>query len=244
MTQPLAELEGVTKRFGGLVVIDDLSLAVAPGEALGVIGPNGAGKTTMLNLVAGELKPDHGRIRLDGRDVTGTRADRRCRLGLARTAQVPRPYAGMTVFENVLVAAVFGAGRPLVERLAATLAADALERTGLLDRANALAGSLTLLDRKRLELARALASRPRLLLLDEIAGGLTEAEVHVLVQTVTAIRAEGVTLIWIEHIVHALVAVVDRILAMNFGRRIAEGPPREVMASHEVQEVYLGFVPT
>jgi branched-chain amino acid transport system ATP-binding protein len=243
MTEPLAELEAVTKRFGGLVVVDDLSLAVAPGEALGVIGPNGAGKTTMLNLAAGDLQPDHGRIRLDGRDVTGLRADRRCRMGLARTAQVPRPYTGMTVFENVLVAAVFGAGRPLVERAAAILAAEALERTGLLARANSVAGSLPLLDRKRLELARALAGRPRLLLLDEIAGGLTEAEVHQLVETVAAIRAEGVTLIWIEHIVHALVAVVDRILAMNFGRRIAEGPPREVMASREVQEVYLGYVP-
>jgi branched-chain amino acid transport system ATP-binding protein len=218
MTEPIAELERVTKRFGGVVVIDDVTLAVAPGEALGVVGPNGAGKTTILNLLAGDLR-------------------------VARTAQIPRPYQGMTVFENVLVAAVFGAGQPLAERAAAPVAADALDRAGLLHKANTVAGSLTLLDRKRLELARALAARPRVLLLDEIAGGLTEPEVQDLVATVSAIRAGGIALVWIEHVVHALLAVVDRIFDISFGRKIAEGPPREVMASRMVQEVYLGMVP-
>jgi branched-chain amino acid transport system ATP-binding protein len=243
MTEPIAELERVTKRFGGVVVIDDVTLAVAPGEALGVVGPNGAGKTTILNLLAGDLRPDGGRVRLDGEDVTRLRSDQRCRRGVARTAQIPRPYQGMTVFENVLVAAVFGAGQPLAERAAAPVAADALDRAGLLHKANTVAGSLTLLDRKRLELARALAARPRVLLLDEIAGGLTEPEVQDLVATVSAIRAGGIALVWIEHVVHALLAVVDRIFAISFGRKIAEGPPREVMASRMVQEVYLGMVP-
>jgi branched-chain amino acid transport system ATP-binding protein len=241
--RPILEVEGLRKSFGGIVVVDDLSLAVGPDEALGLVGPNGAGKTTVFNLVAGDLGPDAGSVRFDGVDVTVMRPDRRCRAGIGRTAQVPRPYAGMTVFENVLVGAVFGARSRRSERagLGPTLAA--LERAGLADRANAPAGSLGLLDRKRLELARALATEPRLLLLDEIAGGLTEAEVVELVDTIRAIRGRGVAVVWIEHIVHALVAVVDRIVAMSFGRKIAEGDPRDVMASREVQEVYLGVVP-
>jgi branched-chain amino acid transport system ATP-binding protein len=183
-------------------------------------------------------------VRFAGGDVTALRADRRCRAGIGRTAQVPRPYSGMTVFENVLVGAVFGAGSGSREKAALDPALAALDRVGLIDRANVVAGSLALLDRKRLELARALATQPRLLLLDEIAGGLTEAEVGQLVDTIRAIRAQGVAVIWIEHIVHALLAVVDRLVAMSFGRVIAEGEPREVMASRAVQDVYLGGVPT
>jgi branched-chain amino acid transport system ATP-binding protein len=240
---PLVELDGVTKRFGGLVVIDDLTVTVAHGDAVGVIGPNGAGKTTMLNLVAGDLFPDEGRIRFDGQDITRRRADQRCRAGIARTAQVPRPYAAMTVFENVLVAGVFGTGRPIAERAATPVVVDALDRTGLLARANEPAGSLGLLGRKRLELARALAASPRLLLLDEIAGGLTEAEVHELVTTIRALRAEGLTIVWIEHVVHALLAAVDRIVAISFGRLIGDGDPHVVMASDAVREVYLGVEP-
>jgi branched-chain amino acid transport system ATP-binding protein len=239
----LVELVGVTKAFGGVRVIDDLSLAVAEREAVGVIGPNGAGKTTMLNLVAGDLRPDRGEVLLDGRPVTRLRADQRCRAGIARTSQVPRPYRAMSVFENVLVAAVFGSGRPVVERTAAPLAADALARTGLLSKANAVAASLTLLELKRLELARALATRPRALLLDEIAGGLTEPEVEELVGTIRALQAEGLAIVWIEHIVHALVAVVDRVVAISFGRIIAEGEPGAVVASAEVRETYLGIEP-
>jgi branched-chain amino acid transport system ATP-binding protein len=238
----LLEVSEVSKSFGAKV-IDGVSVTVATGDALGIVGPNGAGKTTLLNLVAGDLRPDAGRILLDGRDVTATRPDARCRAGLARTAQIPRPFEGLTVFENVLAGAVYGSGRPLAERDALPLAIAALEQTGMLRVANQRAGTLPLLDRKRLELARALATRPRLLLLDEIAGGLTEAEVHELVASIRRIHAAGTTIVWIEHIVHALLAVVTRMLAMSFGRTIAEGDPAAVMADPAVQEVYLGVAP-
>jgi branched-chain amino acid transport system ATP-binding protein len=239
----LVELCSTTKRFGGVTVIDDLSLAVDGGEAVGVLGPNGAGKTTMLNLVAGDLRPDRGSVRFGGRDVTGLRTDQRCRLGIARTSQIPRPFVGLSVFENVLAAAVFGTGRPLAERAATPVAVDALERTGLLASANARAGALTLLGRKRLELAKALATTPELLLLDEIAGGLTEVEVIELVATITSLRDEGLTIVWIEHIVHALLAVVRRLVVISFGRLIADGEPAVVMADPQVQELYMGVAP-
>jgi branched-chain amino acid transport system ATP-binding protein len=237
---PLAELVGVTKRFGGVTVIDDVSLTIAGDAAIGVIGPNGAGKTTMLQLIAGDLRPDRGTVRLDGREVTRLRADQRCRAGVGRTAQIPRPYGGMSVFENVLVAAVFGAPRRLTERAATPVAVGALERAGMLDRANRVAGTLALLDRKRLELARALAGQPRLLLLDEIAGGLTDAETHELVGTVRSLRGEGLAVVWIEHIVHALLAVVDRLVVISFGRIVADGEPHDVVASPQVRQLYLG----
>ena len=237
---PLAELVGVTKRFGGVTVIDDLSLAIAGDAAIGVIGPNGAGKTTMLHLVAGDLAPDRGTVRLGGRDVTRLRPDQRCRAGIARTAQVPRPYTGMSVFENVLVAATFGGRRRLSERAATPLAVGALDRTGLLGAANRQAGTLPLLDRKRLELARALAGRPQLLLLDEIAGGLTDGETDELVGTICALRDEGLAVVWIEHIVHALLAVVDRLVVIDHGRVVADGDPHEVVASPAVHQIYLG----
>ena len=242
MTAPLLDVRGVSKSYG-VTVIDDLSVAVAEGDALGIVGPNGAGKTTLLNLIAGDEHPDAGTITFDGVDVTRQRADRRCRAGLARTAQVPRPFEELTVFENVLVAAVFGSGRPVREKEAIGPAVAALERTHLLDRANDRAGALGLLSRKRLELARALATQPRVLLLDEIAGGLTDAEVLDLIDDVKAIRTEGTTIMWIEHVVHALLAVVDRMVAMSFGRIIAEGDPDAVMASPAVQEVYMGVAP-
>jgi branched-chain amino acid transport system ATP-binding protein len=233
----LVEVVGLTKSFG-TPVIDELSFAVGEGEAVGIVGPNGAGKTTLLHLIAGELHPDSGQILFDGRDVTRLRPDVRARAGIARTAQIPRPFEGLTVFENVLVGATFGSREP--RRAATGRAVDALERAGMLAQANVPAASLALLDRKRLELARALATKPKLLLLDEIAGGLTEAEVHELIAKIREIHAEGVTIVWIEHIVHALLAVVQRIMAMSFGRKIAEGEPREVMSSAAVREVYLG----
>jgi branched-chain amino acid transport system ATP-binding protein len=236
----LLELEGLRRAFGSVVVADDLSLSLAPGETLGIVGPNGAGKTSVLNLITGTLRADGGRIILDGVDITGLPAHARARLGIARTYQVPRPFGGMTVFENVLVGATYAAGGRPDGKDPAMASAEALERTDLLDRANAMAGRLPLLDRKRLELARALATRPRLLLLDEIAGGLTEAEVAELVATIRRLRAEGVTIIWIEHIVHALVSVVDRLVAMSFGRKLAEGDSRAVLADPTVQAVYLG----
>jgi len=235
----LLELDDVSKSFGRVVVADHLSLSLAAGEALGIVGPNGAGKTSMLNLVSGNLAPDAGRIVLDGRDVTGVAAHRRARLGIGRTYQIPRPFGGLTVFENVLLAASFaGAQRHGGDPTSASVAA--LEATGMLASANVVSGSLPLLDRKRLELARALAIRPRLLLLDEIAGGLTEHEVKELVATILRLRADGVTIIWIEHVVHALLSVVDRLMAIDFGRKLADGEPHAVMASAEVQAVYMG----
>ena len=232
----LLELEDATKRYGALTVVDGVSLGVDAGQALGIVGPNGAGKTTALSLVAGDVPLTSGRVRLDGRDVTGLGSAARCRLGIGRTFQVPRPFLGMTVLENVMVGALHG-----TDHADATGAAvDALHRTRLLDRANARASTLTLLERKRLEIARALVTRPRILLLDESAGGLTEAEVHALLPLVLDLKASGTAIVWIEHVVHALLAVVDRIVAIDRGRKLAEGLPREVMASREVQEVYLG----
>jgi len=235
----LLELDHVTKSYGALRVTDDLSLAVEAGEALGVIGPNGAGKSTMFNLVTGDVSPDAGRIHFDGHDITAQKAHARSRLGIGRSYQIPQPFSHMTVFENLLVGALF-AGRQH-ERASQEHCARVLETTGLLDRANAPAGSLTLLQRKRLELARALAMRPKLLLLDEIAGGLTEHECLDLVETIRAIHAAGTTIVWIEHIVHALVSVASRLVVIDFGRLIAAGDPRTVMADPVVQEVYMGI---
>jgi branched-chain amino acid transport system ATP-binding protein len=235
---PVIEVQGVSKRFGALTVIDDLSFSLAPGEALGIVGPNGAGKTTTLNMIAGDLRPNAGTVHFAGRDVTGVAAHRRCRLGIGRTAQLPRPFTGLTVFENVLVGATFGGAHR--GHAARDVAVGALERTSLVAKANVVAGSLTLLERKRLELARALATGPQVLLLDEIAGGLTEAEVLELVDTIKTLHAAGISIVWIEHIVHALLRVVDRMLAMDYGRKLVEGDPHEVMASAEVRNVYLG----
>jgi branched-chain amino acid transport system ATP-binding protein len=238
MTALLA-LQGVSKSFGALKVADNVSLTLEGNEALGILGPNGAGKTTLFNLISGDLQPDAGRVLLGGDDITGLAPHRRCRAGIGRSYQIPHPFSGMTVFENLLVAAVFGGG--MSESEAGGLCVDILARTALAKRANQLAGSLTLLDRKRLELARALATRPRVLLLDEIAGGLTEHEARALVDTILGIRAQGVAIIWIEHVVHALLACVQRLVVLNFGALIAQGEPREVMASPEVQRVYMGI---
>ncbi len=233
------ELHSLNKAFGAVTVADELSYSVAPGEALGVIGPNGAGKTTMFNLITGTLTPDAGTVRFHGKDVTGWSAAKRCRAGIARSFQVPQPFGGLTVFENALVAATQGAG--LTGDAAERHCLEVLELTGLLAKANTRAGSLPLLDRKRLELTRALAARPKLLLLDEIAGGLTEAECGSLVDTIRAIHASGMTIVWIEHVVHALLAVVERLIVIDFGRKIAEGDPKATMDSPEVKEIYLGI---
>jgi branched-chain amino acid transport system ATP-binding protein len=240
---PILEVDAVTKHFGALVVLENLSIRLAPGQALGIVGPNGAGKTTALNIIAGDIPPTSGHVRFGGRDVTRLPAHARCRLGMARTAQIPRPFEGLTVFENVLVGATFGAEGRRSAAARDTAAVDALELTGMVPLANRRALSLTLLDRKRLELSRAVATHPRLLLLDEIAGGLTEAEVMALVVTIKEVRATGVSIVWIEHIVHALLSVVDQMLALDYGRTLLEGDPHEVMASPEVQAVYLGTEP-
>ena len=235
----LLELGGVSKSYGALKVTHDVSFSLEKGEALGIIGPNGAGKTTLFNLVTGNTRPDAGSIWFKGQDVTQASAAQRCHLGMGRSHQVPHPFGGMTVFENVLVGATFGAGHS--ERTGSPIAIEALRRTGLLAKANRLAGALPLLDRKRLELARALATEPDLLLLDEIAGGLTEHEVAELIESIQEIRADGISIIWIEHIVHALLAVVDRLMVINFGVLLMQGEPAKVMASTQVQEIYLGI---
>ena len=232
-------LTNVSKSFGSLKVTDDVSFDVPLGQALGIIGPNGAGKSTLFNLITGNLAPDKGRITFDGRDVTRVPAMRRCLDGIGRSFQIPQPFAKLTVFENLVVAATHG--RSASEAAVTGACADVLERTGLIGRANALAGSLSLLERKRLELARALATGPKLLLLDEIAGGLTEAECGALVRTIRDIHAEGVTIIWIEHVLHALNSVVERLLVLDFGRVIGIGDPATIMESREVREIYLGI---
>jgi branched-chain amino acid transport system ATP-binding protein len=235
---PLLELRKVSKSFGALLVNNQIDLTLEQGTALGILGPNGAGKTTLLNLIAGDLPVSAGQILFDGVDITRVPAAQRCHLGIGRTAQIPRPFTGMTVFENVLVGATHG--RRQSERASYTLCRAVLIQTGLFEQRNVLAGHLRLLDRKRLELARALAIQPRLLLFDEIAGGLTEHEVHELLAIIQVLRGQGVTIIWIEHIVHVLVAAVDRILAMNFGNKLTEGSPQAVIASPEFKEIYFG----
>jgi branched-chain amino acid transport system ATP-binding protein len=233
------QIDRLTKSFGSISVADDLSYELRKGEALGVIGPNGAGKTSMFNLITGTLSPNSGRILFDGHDVTRLSAAARCRAGMARSFQVPQPFSGMTVFENAMVAATQAAS--LRGKAAERLCLDVLEQTQMLPKANALAGGLTLLERKRLELTRALCAKPKLLMLDEIAGGLTEGECRSLVQTIKDIHASGVSIIWIEHVVHALLAVVDRLIVIDFGKKIAEGEPKAIMASPQVQEIYLGI---
>ncbi len=205
-----------------------------------MVGPNGAGKTSLLNLISGNLSADSGRIRLDGRDITGDPAHVRARLGVGRTYQVPLPFGGMTVFENTLLGATYAGAHRDSGHDASARAVAALDRTGLLPFANRLASTLPLLDRKRLELARALAIQPRLLLLDEIAGGLAEHEVVDLVETIRRLRSEGVTIIWIEHVVPALMAVVDRLIATSRGRVLMDGDPAAVMADPVVHAEYLG----
>ena len=235
----LLDVAGLKKSFGSIVVADDLDLAVAAGEAVGIIGPNGAGKTSLFNLITGDLAQDGGAIRFDGGDLAGVAPQGRCRAGLGRTRQIPQPFEKLTVFENLLVGAVHG--RRKTEREAAQSCGEILSRLGLLKRANALAGTLTLLERKRLEMARALATEPRLLLLDEIAGGLTEGECLELVDTIREIHKSGVAILWIEHVVHALLAVVGRLVVLNFGRKIAEGVPKDVMQRAEVRQIYIGI---
>ena len=228
----------VRKRFGALAVLDGVTLGLDQGEAVGIVGPNGAGKTTLLNVLAGSLRPDAGNVFFHARDITSKDAADRCTLGIARTHQVPRPFVGMTVFENVLVGATAGGRRRGGE--AYSLSLDVLDQCGLTHLANRRAEDLGLLQRKRLELARALAVKPAVLLLDEIGGGLTDAETAALVETIRALRDRGIAVLWIEHIVHVLMQVVTRLVCMSAGRIIAEGAPQEVVAQAAVIDAYLG----
>jgi branched-chain amino acid transport system ATP-binding protein len=239
MNEPILALAKISKRFGAIVIADEIELALTEGESLGIIGPNGAGKTTLFGIVSGTVAPDSGRVLYGGRDITQASPAQRCTLGIGRSFQIPLPFAGMSVFENLVVAAAFGAGHR--ERDVYDGCMDILERCGLADKANRRSGSLTLIDRKRLELARALATSPRVLLLDEVAGGLTERECHVLIDLIADIRRGGVSIVWIEHVVHALLASIDRLLVLHNGTFIAGGDPHAVIRSPEVAEIYMGM---
>lgn len=235
----LLKVQNVSKSFGSLKVTNDLSFELGKGEAIGILGPNGAGKTTLFNLISGDITPDSGEILFNDKSILALSSSDRCIEGFGRTYQIPQPFEGMSVFENVLVGAVYG--NNYSEKEAEELALYVLEQTGLIDKAEALAGTLSLLERKRLELAKALSTQPKILLLDEIAGGLTEQEVFELIELIKDIRNAGVSIIWIEHIVHALLSVVDRLIAINFGELLIDGTPEDVMNSAEVKEVYMGI---
>jgi branched-chain amino acid transport system ATP-binding protein len=234
----LLQLQGVSKKFGQVVVAEEVSFEIGAGDALGIVGPNGAGKTSLFAMVSGDIPADSGSVIFDGRNITHLSPAKRARAGIGRTYQVPRPFEKMTVFENTLLAAQQGGRTRGIKSY--LLAYGALERTGLADFANASAGSMTLLRRKRLELARALATDPRVVLLDEIAGGLTDLEVVELTDIIRALRSDGIAVVWIEHVVRALLSTVDRLLCLASGVIVADGEPKEVLASEAVRSLYLG----
>ena len=232
---------GITKRFGALAVLENVDFSMGMGEAVGIVGPNGAGKTTLLATLSGAYPPSAGAVTFAGRDVTRLTAAARCRLGLVRTHQVPKPFSGMTTFENVYVAASHGDVGSRDEAYERVI--DSLTLCGMLGVANRRAETLGLLDRKRLELARALATGPKVILLDEIGGGLTDSEAQELVHTIQELRRRSIGIVWIEHIVHVLLQVVERLICMDAGRIIADGEPKAVMSDPEVMRAYLGGGP-
>ena len=231
--------EDVSKRFGGLQALSNVTFAVEEGQILGLIGPNGAGKTTLFNILNAVYRPDGGRVVYRGRDIHGLRPYDVARLGIARTHQIVRPLNELTVRENVMVGACFGR-RGLGLRAAAAAADETLELVGLDSRADQLAATLNVAQKKRLELARALAADPDLLLLDEVLAGLNPAEITAMLDTIRLVRDRGVTIVIIEHVMHALMNVSDRVVALDYGRLIAQGTPVEVAADPAVIEAYLG----
>lgn len=236
-TAPLLEVEGITMAFGGIVAVDNLQFSVQPGEILALMGPNGAGKTTTFHMIAGVHTPNTGAIIFDGKDITGLRPDRRCRAGLARTFQITQPFSELTVVENVMVGAIAHHASIAEARREARRYVDMV---GLGERADVLAKGLSTGQRKRLEMARAMATRPKLLLLDEVTGGVDMASVPGLIELVQRLRAEGLTLIIIEHNMKVIIELADRAIFMNRGVRMAEGTPAEIARHPEVIELYLG----
>lgn len=234
----ILSINNLSKSFGHVTAVHELEFEVKHREILGIIGPNGAGKTTMFNLITGEIKPDSGLIIFNGKDVTYDNTFKKCRMGIARTYQIPRPFLNMTVLENIMVGAIYGAG--VSRKYLKENCNKILEKTRLTTKKNTIAGTLPLLDRKRLELAKALSTGPALLLVDEVAGGLTEMEVEEVLKIIHSIRDEGVTVLWVEHIIMAMQKGPDRLLVMNFGKNLFCGKTEEAFKSEEVQQIYLG----
>lgn len=234
----LLDVARLCKRYGAIVVADEVSFSLDDRSCIGLIGPNGAGKSSLFNLITGIVAPDGGTIAFAGKDITSLAPHHRARVGIVRAFQIPQPFAHLSVYENVLAACCYGAGLAGAE--AEDWAMAVLAQTELVAKGELLAGRLRLLDRKRLELAKAIGSRARLLLLDEIAGGLTEHEVAAIVRLIDGLKADH-AIIWIEHIPHALRAVADRMLVLHFGRKLFDGNPAEVMASPLFREIYMGL---
>ena len=235
---PLLTSHKLSKSFGKVRAVHNLDLDVNQGEVFGIIGPNGAGKTTLFNLITGEIRPDQGEVIFDGKDVTHDPTYKKCRMGIARTYQIPKPFLNMTVLENVLVGSIYGRGMGYTQ--SKQKCEEILDKTGLLPKRHVVAGSLPLFDRKRLELAKALSTGPTLLLVDEVAGGLTEPEVEEVLEVIHAVRKDGVTVMWVEHIIMAMQKGPDRLLVMDFGTKLFCGTPHEAFNSEEVQRIYLG----